>query len=246
MTELLAGVLTTSQLPTADLETDVLGLKVLVGCFLLPPPFHGLLLSGAAVLAALMPATVELSLADSEAQGCLDRALMTSRSKRRPAASASHVDGLATERARSGVARVLAQVPARELLVTRLLAVRNWVLTRLPGLCQNLPQRGLSAWAVRDNIRREGAMRRVLVLRMARFLASMLLAVERPAARTLAAECAFKPIIPFLVLLCHGRLELPIVEGFKNVVSLVALDFPLFLPAVAVRKHRNLTGAAEA
>ena len=190
----------------------MLGLEVLVGCFLLPAPLHRLLLPGAAVLAALMPSTVQLSLAGSEAQGCLDRALMASRSERRPATSTGHVDGLGTERARSGVARVLAQVPARELLVTRLLTMGDWILARLPGLCQNLLQRGLSAWAVRDNIRRKGTMRSFLVLRMARFLASMLLAVERPAARTLAAECAFKPTVPFPVLLCHGSLELTIVE----------------------------------
>jgi hypothetical protein len=79
VTELLTCVLTTLQLTVTDLETDVFGLKVLVGRPLLSSSLGRLSLTRAAAFSALMTSAVELCFADPEAHGWLEVALMANR-----------------------------------------------------------------------------------------------------------------------------------------------------------------------
>jgi hypothetical protein len=128
--ELLTCVLTTFQLAAADLEADVLGLDVDIGTPLLLPSLGSLFLARAAMLAALVSAAVELSLANSEAQWrVVDVALVTNPTSCCPSAAAGNVHVLEARSASPGVTLVLARVAARECLAARFFTMRNRVPT---------------------------------------------------------------------------------------------------------------------
>lgn len=75
--------------------------------------------------------------------------------------------------------------------------------------------------------------------------AGVLPAVECPAADTVAAERALKPLVWNGLRAVRGRVQLPVVERLQDVVTLVAGNLSLLLPAIAGGRHRNLAGTAQ-
>jgi hypothetical protein len=128
MAQLLTSVLSASEGPAACIDTDVLCLVVLVRRPLVFPTLRSLLLSRAAVLAALVASAVELCSADSEAHRRLDMSLVTHRFDRCPAAPATNVHLLHTWSAISSVTLVGTMMTAREEFVARFIAVWDRVL----------------------------------------------------------------------------------------------------------------------
>jgi len=103
VTQLLASVFAALELTTANLKADMLGFEVVVGTSFLPPSIGRLLLSRAAMLAAFVPAAVELGLTNAKAHGGFGLSLMTDAACSRSATSACDVDIL---EARSAAAYV--------------------------------------------------------------------------------------------------------------------------------------------
>jgi hypothetical protein len=112
------------------------GLDVLVCVSLVPPSLGGLLLPRTAVLAALMPSTIELRPANPEAKRMMDVPLVTDRPAAGSATSARHINRLRACPARPGVALVQAKVPAAKRFVAESVAMRYGVLACLPRLLQ--------------------------------------------------------------------------------------------------------------
>jgi len=136
MAQLLASVVAALELTSAHLDADVFSLVVFIdSSTLLLSSLSSLFLSRAAPLSALVSTTVELSLANAEAQGMLDGSLVTNRLGCRSSTPAGHIDDLGAETTRARVAPLFARVTARKNLVARLLAVWYRILARLSRLC---------------------------------------------------------------------------------------------------------------
>jgi hypothetical protein len=193
VTQLLASVFAALEPTTANLKADMLGFKVVVGTSLLPPSLGGLLLARTAMLAAFVPAAVELGLAGAKAHGGLSLSLVTDAACSRSATSACDVDVLETWSAVTYVALVEAQMPAGKRLAAGLVAMRNIIPTRMPWLCCDLRQRRPAAWAVGHRIGRKGTVGRLLVLRVTNFLAGVMTTVELSATDAAADKRPLKP-----------------------------------------------------
>lgn len=128
--ELLTGMLAAFQLAAADLQADMLRLVVFVGAPFMLPPLGRLPLARTAALSALVPAAIQLSPADAEANWVHDRPLMARRSSRSPSTPAVDVNRLGARCASTGVAGILAWMTASQKLITWLVAMGDRVLTR--------------------------------------------------------------------------------------------------------------------
>ncbi|RFU73802.1 hypothetical protein TARUN_8448 [Trichoderma arundinaceum] len=163
-------------------------------------PLRGLLLAGAATLAALVTATAQISLARSHAPWLLNVTLMTDRWGRGSPASARNLNHLHTEPTIAGMALGFAEVATRKELFTNPITVRHRILARLPRGLQESVERRFATWAMGYHVGRIGAMRRLLILGMASPRAAVSPAIELPLAGRLAAERALEPRIVFYVI----------------------------------------------
>lgn len=186
--------------PSADAKADVFRFHFIGGLLLSVLSlrglsFHGLLLSGAAVLAALVAAAVELGLTNPHAHGLGDVALVTHGRARGSATSARDVRLLEARVARAGVACIEASVAARQDLIAGLLAMGDLISARLSWLVKKLVKRRLAARAVQNDVGRRRTVRRYLVLRVASLLALMEAAVVLPSTGRAAVERSVKPAV---------------------------------------------------
>lgn len=110
------------------MQTYVLGLVVLVGVPLVLSSLGCRLFARATTLPALVPSTVELCLAYTEAVRANDVSLVASGVGCRSATSTGYVGILATRGARAGVAFIRAQMSTSQNLIAGLVTVWDGVL----------------------------------------------------------------------------------------------------------------------
>lgn len=121
--ELLAGMCAAFQQATANLQTYMLRLIILIGTPLLLPPLCGLFFSRTATRSAFVPAAVQLRFADTKALWMLEISLVTHRLACNLSASAGDVNVLETRGAITDVAFVLTEVAAGQSFIAGLVAV---------------------------------------------------------------------------------------------------------------------------
>lgn len=192
VTELGACVVATLQRSAANTRADVLGFKIVVKCsrhciqeaqflllrYALLSPFF----TWTALLATLVPTTIERGFACSRAHRDIAGSLMAFDLIDFTSAPASHIRRLRARRTGPGVACVLAMVTTRKLRRAELIAVGNRILAGFPRDRRHLGQGCFPTWTVGNNVGGTRAMRSVRILRMTRSFTNMFSAIEQPLA----------------------------------------------------------------
>jgi hypothetical protein len=173
------GVVSAFQWTATNSDADVLGLDILFCCHtailaFCDLPFAGFLFSRTAALSAFVSTAIQSRAADSGAGWWFFSALMTYTVRCGSATTTRDLCHLQTWSAISIVAYLLAEMSTWKQLLTFLLAVRYRYRAIESRLREQNFERSLPARAIGDHIRRERAMSRFRLLRMAFLLAEMI------------------------------------------------------------------------